>query len=584
MIADTTDIQNNLHALQALANQTHRIIFVKDKDGRFTFINEAGTRFIGLKQAEIIGKTEADLFGPTAGFESWESEHQVLVTGKPRTTALNWHRHGKAQALEIVKHPFRDQTGQMQGILGISHILSSAAAVKKTSTSPAEHQSPVQTYRSADPKPKPASSPQKQLTTEDHDNILSLNRTLLTLQSAIVAVSASLDHQHVFDTLLWEMVHLVQVENCIAFEWNQAENTISFRDAYKQLEAIQPDMAYGLHDLPLFRRAIIDRFPVQIVADELQATLREHELLSKSGIETLLLLPLVYQEQVTGLIGLVASQKQRTFSDWEISLAQMLASQAASSIVNARLYEEIDETNRALQASNEELDAFAHTVAHDLKSPLGLTIGFSDILLRDADNMPQEERDEFLGIISSSSRKMAGIIDALLLLSTVRKADIQKSMVDMTTCFSEARYQIELQYKDQPLELIAPDTLPLCWGYDGWIIEIWTNYLSNAIKYGGQPAHVEVGATRQQDGMIRYWVRDNGQGLTPEQQSKLFFPFTRLNQVSIAGHGLGLSIVRRIVEKLGGQVGIDSEVGHGSTFYFTLPPNGELSSGVNPEA
>ncbi len=108
-------------------------------------------------------------------------------------------------------------------------------------------------------------------------------------------------------------------------------------------------------------------------------------------------------------------------------------------------------------------------------------------------------------------------------------------------------------------------------GYGPWVEEVWANYLSNAIQYGGRPPRVELGATEQADGMVRFWVRDNGPGLTPEEQARLFTPFTRLDQVRAKGHGLGLSIVRRIVEKLGGQVGVESEVGRGSVFTFTLP-------------
>jgi signal transduction histidine kinase len=97
--------------------------------------------------------------------------------------------------------------------------------------------------------------------------------------------------------------------------------------------------------------------------------------------------------------------------------------------------------------------------------------------------------------------------------------------------------------------------------------------MSNAIKYGGQPPRVELGADVASDGMIRFWVRDNGDGLTKAEQSRLFVPFTRLSQASVEGHGLGLSIVQRIVEKLGGAVGVESEgaPGRGSVFYFTLP-------------
>ena len=112
---------------------------------------------------------------------------------------------------------------------------------------------------------------------------------------------------------------------------------------------------------------------------------------------------------------------------------------------------------------------------------------------------------------------------------------------------------------------------PIASGYAPWIEEVWVNYVSNAIKYGGRPPHIELGATRQANDTIRFWVRDNGGGLTLEEQSRLFTAFTRLHQARAKGHGLGLSIVKRIIEKLGGTVGVESEIGAGSTFYFILP-------------
>jgi signal transduction histidine kinase len=101
--------------------------------------------------------------------------------------------------------------------------------------------------------------------------------------------------------------------------------------------------------------------------------------------------------------------------------------------------------------------------------------------------------------------------------------------------------------------------------------EVWVNYISNGLKYGGQPPHLELGATATPNGTICFWVRDNGPGLSPAAQAKLFTRFTRLDQTRAKGHGLGLSIVQHIVEKLGGEVGIESAVGQDCKFYFTLP-------------
>jgi signal transduction histidine kinase len=115
-----------------------------------------------------------------------------------------------------------------------------------------------------------------------------------------------------------------------------------------------------------------------------------------------------------------------------------------------------------------------------------------------------------------------------------------------------------------------PNRWPVARGYAPWVEEIWNNYVSNCLKYGGAPPDLEQGADTLDSGMIRFWVRDNGQGISQEGQAQLFTPFTRLH-TKTEGHGLGLSIVQQIAEKLGGQVGVESELGQGSLFYFSLP-------------
>ena len=228
-----------------------------------------------------------------------------------------------------------------------------------------------------------------------------------------------------------------------------------------------------------------------------------------------------------------------------------------------------------LEARNEELDAFAHSVAHDLKNPLSNVITYSEALLEYYETMPDEDRLMCLRTITQSGRKMDNIIDELLLLAQVRKMEAERTRLNMAHIVTEARQRLISMIERVQAEITVPDmsAWPAVIGREGWVEEVWVNYLSNAIKYGGQPPCAELGATLQPDGMVRFWVRDNGNGLAPEAQARLFIPFTRLNQVRAKGHGLGLSIVRRIVEKLGGQVGVESEgkPGHGSVFYFTLP-------------
>jgi len=236
---------------------------------------------------------------------------------------------------------------------------------------------------------------------------------------------------------------------------------------------------------------------------------------------------------------------------------------------NAELARQIDE----LRARNEELDAFAHTVAHDLKNPLNQIVGYAEMLEQYYATLSSVERMKSVGGIARSGRKMDSIIEELLLLAGVRKTEVQLAPLDMGQTVTEAQQRLTYLIKEYQAEIVLPAAWPTALGYAPWIEEIWVNYLSNGCKYGGTPPRLELGGDALPDGRARFWVRDNGDGLTSEEQSRLFTPFTRLDQARARGYGLGLSIVRRIAEKLGGQVGVESDgaPGQGSTFYFTLP-------------
>jgi two-component system sensor histidine kinase/response regulator len=220
-----------------------------------------------------------------------------------------------------------------------------------------------------------------------------------------------------------------------------------------------------------------------------------------------------------------------------------------------------------------ELDAYAHTVAHDLKDPLSSLIGFSELLEKNYTEISDKELSCYVHTIAKNGRKMINIIEELLLLASVRKIeDVEMEPLDMAAIVAEAQRRLADMITKYQAEIISPPAWPVALGHGLWVEEVWINYLSNAIKYGGQPPRVELGATlpEEPDGQICFWARDNGPGLPPEDQARLFTPFTQIHQARTEGHGLGLSIVQRIAEKLGGQVGVQSEVGQGSLFFFTL--------------
>lgn len=232
---------------------------------------------------------------------------------------------------------------------------------------------------------------------------------------------------------------------------------------------------------------------------------------------------------------------------------------------------ELRRLNTELEARNEELDAFAHTVAHDLQASLTLIITLADTLHQYYATLPEEEIQHYLQELVQNGHRLSNIIRELLLLASVRQQDVELKPLDMEEIVTNAQKRLLGLINEYQAKIIVPSDWPQALGYAPWVEEVWINYISNAIKYGGHPPRVELGATPQNGGVC-FWARDNGDGLTADQQAQLFKPFTRLNQIQAKGQGLGLSIVRRIVEKLGGKVGIESQgrSGQGSVFTFTL--------------
>lgn len=232
-----------------------------------------------------------------------------------------------------------------------------------------------------------------------------------------------------------------------------------------------------------------------------------------------------------------------------------------------------------LQKRNLELDAFAHTVAHDLKNPLSAIVNLTELFLEKySANTPQDHDGiKTLQFIEKSARRTINIINALLTLSGVsRHTDVTLKPLNMSQIIEQVIQQLASMIEEYQGQIDLPDSWPVALGYAPWIEEIWINYLSNGLKYGGQPPLMALGADTLDSGMIRFWVRDNGTGLSPDAIAQLFTPFTRLHHKRAEGHGLGLSIVQQIVEKLGGEAGVESKLDQGSLFYFTLPAYGVL--------
>lgn len=249
----------------------------------------------------------------------------------------------------------------------------------------------------------------------------------------------------------------------------------------------------------------------------------------------------------------------------------------------------VEELNRQLEGKvaqvsevNRELEAFSYSVSHDLRAPLRHVAGFSDKLSRHLGEQADDKSRHYLEVISSSARRMAALIDDLLVYSRLGRAAMRQQAVDMQSLVADTRAMLDsnLQaeaessgHAHQVEWSIAP--LPIVVGDENMIRQVWLNLLGNAVKYSGnrEPAKIRVDYQQQPDGGHQFTVSDNGAGFDMAYAGKLFGVFQRLHKASdYPGTGIGLASVRRVLTRHGGRIWAEAEPDVGATFHFYLPP------------
>ncbi len=395
------------------------------------------------------------------------------------------------------------------------------------------------------------------------------NRALFLLNQAGQVLTATLDMEQVLEQLLEVALELIGAEGSSVWLWDDMEPEYLVCKATIHKGRTRRSVKQRLHMGQGLAGWVAETGKSVAIISAEDDPRFSPVFDDQDGFKTvsLLVVPLRARDETMGVLEVV-NKLEGDFETDDLAVAETLAASASIAIDNARLVEALQNQTEDLRARNEELDAFAHTVAHDLQNPLSQIIGFAKVLQWDREGMTDDERAFALKIIANNSSKMSTIVHELLMLSSVRKMDVELKPLAMQSIVEAALERIALMVDEFEAVIVLPKKWPKALGHAAWIEEIWENYLSNALKYGGRPPRVELGGTVEPDGMVRFWVRDNGPGLSPEDQARLFTPFTKLG---VNGHGLGLSIVRRIASKLGGQVGVESKVGEGSVFSFTLP-------------
>lgn len=525
---------------RALIENASDIILVLDEAGVIRYISPSARRALGYAPEEMVGKNCFIFLHPedAAGIQSAYAE-SVRTPGLYQPVEMRiQHRDGSWRVFE-----------------GVANNLLSDPAV----------QAVVINARDIT------------LRKQAEDVLRQGNRDLTLLNRASQTLTATLDLHDVTERLMRLITETIGTRG--ASVWlldSEGEGNLVCRAAYPD-----PGHRHTGARLPIEHSLV--GWVARTGESAVVLHVSEDDRFSASGdaqtgfqIESLLAVPLRMRDRVMGTLETV-NKLNGDFDEHDRVVLETLASSSAIAIENARLVEELRHQTANLRARNEELDAYSHTVAHDLKNPLHLMLGYAEVLEQGDAAVSSEDGQQVVRSMIRIGNKMNGIIDALLLLAGVRNAGVELQVLDMASIVAAVRQRLASIIGESNAQITAPDEWLPALGYAPWVEEVWINYLSNALKYGGQTPRIELGSTLTPGvPQVRFWVRDYGRGIAPEDQVRLFIPFTRPAQVHATGYGLGLSIVRRIVDKLGGQAGVESDgvPGHGSLFYFTLPSLG----------
>jgi light-regulated signal transduction histidine kinase (bacteriophytochrome) len=265
------------------------------------------------------------------------------------------------------------------------------------------------------------------------------------------------------------------------------------------------------------------------------------------------------QGQMVGLVGMSRDITERKQAEEEIRR------------LNIELEQRVVARTTELAAANRELEAFSFSVSHDLRAPLRAINGFSRILLEEHANQLNSQARHYVQRIYDGAQRMNQLIDDLLAFSRFSRQPLVKHPVAMEKLVRQTMEELRPEYHQRPIEFHI-DELPVCQADAALLKQVLVNLISNALKYtrGRDPARIEIGAQATDKGLI-YFVRDNGVGFNMSAAQKLFGVFQRLHtSEEFEGTGVGLAIVQRIIQRHGGRVWAEAEVGQGATFYFTL--------------
>jgi two-component system, NtrC family, sensor kinase len=397
------------------------------------------------------------------------------------------------------------------------------------------------------------------------------------------ALSSTLDLETVLQTIVQRANELAGTAGCAIWEYDEAREEFRLRasDYVDEEDAAALQVAAPVttirRGLGVTSQVMELRQPVQIhdiaVGGAEENPIRQR--LIAAGHHALLAVPLLREDEVLGVL-VVTRKTPGEFQPEVVQLLSTFATQSALAIQNARLFREIADKSRQLEAASQHKSEFLANMSHELRTPLNAIIGFSEVLSERMFGELNEKQEEYSKDIHASGQHLLSLINDILDLSKIEagRMELELTDFDLPTAIENALMLVRERAGRRNLTLhkSVDAGVGQLRADERKIRQVVLNLLSNAIKFTPEGGRIEVGAVPR-DGFVEVSVSDTGVGIAPEDQERVFEEFRQVGTAdkNAEGTGLGLTLCRKFVEGHGGRIWVKSQVGQGSVFTFTIP-------------
>ena len=537
-----------------LLRQINDAIVATDDQLHITVWNQGAEKLYGWKTADVLGRNSTEVIrSDITSTEQDEILKQLQERGEYHLELTQYHKDGQPVYVEASVVAIFDENRRVTGLLSVNRDI--------TERKQAEEKTQQQNQRLK--------------------ALREIDTAILAAESVENIVRAALDH-------IRELIECQHAALAL-IDWGNNE-TVVFDVRSVGKTSISQGMRVPLTLFQDMSQTLSNNQPV-LINDLilLEDSPSLFQSLIKEGLRSVCILPLFSQDKLIGTFN-ISSEAPSFFDEARISLGREVANQVAIAITQNRLIEaleqrveERDNLIRELTGKNAELERFTYTVSHDLKSPLVTMKGFLGYLEQDAVTGNVERFKGDTKRIANAVDKMSQLLDDMLELSRIGRFVNPPEIVAFDELAREAIELMRSRIEERNITVILQPNLPAVYGDRQRLIEVLQNLLDNAAKYmGDQPEpRIEIGQRGEEAefGNPIFYVKDNGIGIASEYHERVFGLFNKLD-VHTEGTGIGLALVRRIIEFHRGRIWVESEAGMGTTFFFTLPVSGESSDSV----